>query len=60
MGKANPLHSCEGKVPYETHRTASEVAAKLRKRKHARISLYRCRCCRRWHIGGSKWKATRN
>ncbi len=50
--------ACDGKTPYQTWFEAA-VAFKRRRRRTRRGALktrthvYRCRFCRRWHLGGS-------
>jgi hypothetical protein len=56
MGKARLLRSCEGKVAYASRKVAFAVLQRMRRAKHARVDLYRCKGCGCWHIGGQlKW-----
>lgn len=56
MGKPRLLHSCEGKQGYPTRKLAHTVLVRIRRQKHARLDIYRCKGCGCWHIGGQlKW-----
>lgn len=47
--------SCSGKDGFDTHELAMDVARRMRRGKiGARIGAYRCRFCRRWHVGGHR------
>lgn len=44
--------SCMGKEPFETYRLA-ERAANRRRRNHARICVYHCNDCGKFHTGNA-------
>jgi hypothetical protein len=44
------LASCMGKEAYSSPTVAKKVA-KRRRRKHRRLSVYRCDYCRKFHMG---------
>lgn len=39
---------CTGRIAHATRRHAF---AHIRRKRHARLTVYRCRNCRRWHVG---------
>lgn len=41
--------TCSGKEAFDTPELASRVLH--RKKRHGKIVVYRCRHCRKWHIG---------
>jgi hypothetical protein len=49
--KRRLVHSCEGKVAFASRRVAKQVYDRMRKSRDGKFSLYRCKCCRSWHIG---------
>ena len=43
--------SCEGKIQYPDESAAAEIAKRLTRRDSTRMSWYRCKFCKKWHIG---------
>lgn len=50
---------CTGKRGYETWETADRYLSrarhsiKKRARAHSKVEIYRCKCCRQWHVGST-------
>lgn len=42
---------CEGKSSFVSHLKADQIARRMRRRKRAAVSVYRCPRCKAWHIG---------
>jgi hypothetical protein len=45
-------NACLGKQPFAARSLAAKVAAKMHRNKGMGFSVYRCKTCHNWHIGG--------
>jgi hypothetical protein len=51
--------SCGDKMAYTSESAAKEAARQLGRKGKAWLSPYRCRFCRRWHVGHMPHEARR-
>ena len=51
---ANSLARCKGKKAFESYALATAVTTRKRQSKaHRPYAAYRCRDCRKWHVGAA-------